>query len=125
VDSGMYRGIDGYLRAANAPALARSAVTFLRALDAWDFVTAARAGDELLADARRGESWMPVDYLRDGAVVAKLKTGDAQGAAAVFNFLLPFVKRDAIGTFRTRLLAAHIALALRAEGRQPPAPPTH
>jgi hypothetical protein len=125
VDSSMYRGIDGYLRAANAPALARSAVTFLRALDAWDFVTAAKAGDELLADARRGAAWMPIDYLRDGAVVAKLKTGDAQGAAAVFNFLLPFAKRDATGTFRTRLLAAQIAFAMSPEERQPPARPQH
>lgn len=114
VDSGLYRSVERYLRATQAPAGARSAAIFLRALDAWDWPAAAQAADVLLAAERGGESWISADYLRDGAVVAKLKTGDPRGALRAFNFLLPRVGRDPAGTFRTRLLAAHLAVAVEA-----------
>jgi hypothetical protein len=90
----------------------RRAEEFFRALDGWDFSAAAAAGDSLLADLLRGERWVSSDYLRDGAVTAKLKTGDAAGAKRCFDILLPEMRRDVAGIFRSRLLAANIARAL-------------
>ena len=118
VDSVLYGSVEPYLRAVKAPAAVRSAVAFLRALDAWDWPTAALAADALLAAERRGEAWISADYLRDGAVVAQLKSGDARGALRTFEFLLPRVHRDPMGTFRTRLLAAHLAIAQEAMVRK-------
>jgi predicted membrane-bound spermidine synthase len=117
VDSGLYRPLDGYLRASGAPAGVRRAVEFFRALDAWDFRAASAASDALLNDMRHGQSWVSPDYLRDGAVMAKLKTGDPAGAKRFFDLLLPQVRRDVGGVFRSRLLAANIARALHPEVR--------
>jgi hypothetical protein len=116
VDSALYGSLDRYLRTAQAPAGVRRAEEFFRALDGWDFSAAAAAGDSLLADLLRGERWVSSDYLRDGAVTAKLKTGDAAGAKRCFDILLPEMRRDVAGIFRSRLLAANIARALHPGG---------
>ena len=123
VDSALYQPLDRYLRAGGAPAGVRRAVEFFRALDGWDFPAAVAASDSLLADWRRGERWVSSDYLRDGAVTARLKTGDANGAKRCFDMLLPEMRRDVAGIFRSRLLAANIARALHPEAVRPGATP--
>jgi hypothetical protein len=45
--------------------------------------------------------------------VAKLKMKDDRGALSFFRSLLQVARRDNIGSFRARLLNAHIALAAR------------
>ena len=113
LDSALYQPLDSYLRATDAPAPVRSAVSFMRAMDAWDWSNASREADSLLAEMAAGRNWISPDYLRDGGVVAKLKMKDDRGALSFFRSLLQVARRDNIGSFRARLLNAHIALAAR------------
>ena len=62
----------------------------------------------LLAAATSGESWLEPDMLRDGAVMAKLATGDRRAAREAFTLLIPQSTRNATD-LRTRLLFAYIA----------------
>jgi antitoxin (DNA-binding transcriptional repressor) of toxin-antitoxin stability system len=52
-----------------------------------------------------GQSWVPVEILRDGAVVAKLVTGDTAGARRYFSALATQSTLQA-NDLRTRLLNA-------------------
>jgi spermidine synthase len=109
LDTTFYRPIDGFLNRVGAPAGVRQSVQFLKAADGWDFEAVQRIGDELIRKAKDGEVWIPVDYLRDAAVTAHLKSGDVAGARAAFAALLPLVSRGAASDLRTHLLRAHIA----------------
>jgi hypothetical protein len=104
-----------------APEEVRAALTFLRAISVWDWPTASTAADRLLGDAVRTQSWLPVDLLRDGAVVAKLRTGDVAGARRYFTALVDQSGRDD-DDFRSQLLWSYIWTAER--GRKIPTPPT-
>jgi hypothetical protein len=50
---------------------------------------------------------MPPDELREGLIVARLATGDAEGARRAFEALAPLSRRPS-GDFRTALLSAYI-----------------
>jgi predicted membrane-bound spermidine synthase len=116
VDENLYRPVGVYLARTNAPVAVREAVEFLRAADEWDFPTVVRTGEALISIGMKGNTWLPPEYLRDAIVVAHLKTGDPKAALATFRAVLPFVRRDEIGLFRTRLLSAQIVEALHKAG---------
>jgi hypothetical protein len=86
-DTALYAAAGRALVRSRAPAEARAAVAFLHGLAAWDFAEAARATGPLLAAAHAGDYWLPADLLRDGAVVARLRTGDVRGARAALDAL--------------------------------------
>jgi predicted membrane-bound spermidine synthase len=111
LEKALYGRINGFLSRANAPLSVRQSVEFLSAADAWDFADVQRLGDELIRKMRRGERWLPADYLRDATVVAHLKNADPRGAKVAFDALLPLVSRDTVVQLRTRLLREHIARA--------------
>ncbi|HJU88065.1 MAG TPA: fused MFS/spermidine synthase [Gemmatimonadaceae bacterium] len=91
----------------NAPMEVLSALAFVRALSVWDWVAASAAADRLMPSAQLGKSWLPIDLLREGAIVAKLRTGDAAGAKRVFTSLVNYSGRED-GDLRIELLWAYI-----------------
>jgi predicted membrane-bound spermidine synthase len=108
VDETLYRPVIAYVERTKAPEAVRNSVEFLHAADAWDFPTVARTGQALIATGVKGKGWISPEYLRDATVIAQLKNSDATGAMKTFREVLPFVKRDAVSMFRTRLLSAMI-----------------
>jgi predicted membrane-bound spermidine synthase len=115
-DERFYESLKDFVARARAPGGAAAATDFLHALARWDWPAASRAGDVLI-DASLSDSWIPSEMLRDGAVVAKLKTGDVAGARRVFDRFTP---ESAEGRdLRDRLLDAHIQRAEEASAREP------
>ena len=114
-DEAFHAALRRYLVRAGAPANARAAADFLHGVAVWDWPAVARAAEVLIAAANEGETWMLPEMLRDGAVVARLKLGDAAGARQAFDrFTTESMEwRD----LRARLLDAHIA---RAQEQSPP-----
>jgi hypothetical protein len=111
-DTTLFAAVSRYLARQTPPAEARAAVAFLHGLAALDHAETARAAEPLLAAARRGDDWLPADLVRDGAVVARLRTGDVRGAHAAMMAMLPRsgqTDRDV----RPLLLAAWLADAER------------
>jgi hypothetical protein len=86
-------------------------VDFRHGLAAWDFPEVVRASDTLIARLEGGETWLPVEALRRGAAVARLKTGDIRGAARLFSNQ---VTLGGDWTVLDRVLQAYIAERLRA-----------
>ena len=82
-------------------------VEFRQGIYGWNFPQALRASDSLIAATLDRRSWMPPDELRDGVVIARLITGDREGARRAFEALSPFSRRPS-GDFRTALLAAYV-----------------
>ena len=111
LDSAFFRRVDAYVYRVTAPVGVRQSVDFVKAVDSWDFAMVQAAGDQLIRKMRKGEWWVPPGYLRDATVVAHLRNGDAAGARAAFDAMMPLVGRDAVGDLRTRLLSAHIVAA--------------
>ena len=83
-DSAYFARVTRYLDRQAAPPGARAAVAFLHGLAAWDFAEVAHASEPLLEAASHGEYWLAPDLLREGTVVARLRTGDVPGARAAF-----------------------------------------
>jgi hypothetical protein len=108
IDREFYAPLREYLARTDPPAEVRGAVDFVEALAGWDFTTAAGAADLLLRPAIVGESWIPVDLLRDGAVVAKILTGDVAGARYFFEALRGRSERSP-DDLRSRLLQAFLS----------------
>jgi spermidine synthase len=96
----------------SGPASARDVVLFRHGVAAWDWAEASAAADRLLPVVKREPGWVPGDELRDGAVMAKLQTGDPAGARRVLQALAPLSGRPA-GDLRSQLLAAYVAIAER------------
>jgi predicted membrane-bound spermidine synthase len=107
-DSSFYATARAYMVRASAPPEARAAVDFLHGMAAWDLGEAARAAGPLVDAAARGDNWLDGDELRDGAVLARLATGDRKGADDAFKNLLRNSARP-VTDLRTRLLAAYLA----------------
>ena len=106
-DETFYRSAYRFIDRHDAPAPVRNVVAFLHGLSSWDFERASRAADMLLQDAVDNQDWIPPDELLDGAVVAKLRSGDGQGAKAFHDALSPRRRRSP-GDLRTRLLKAYL-----------------
>jgi spermidine synthase len=109
-DEAFYGEVDRTMTRFGAPPPARDVVAFRRDLAAWRFADAARAADRLLPVAMREHRWITADELRDGAVFAKLNSGDIEGARAMFDTLSRFSVRPA-SDLRSRLLAAYVRSA--------------
>ncbi len=104
-DAAFYDGVRRYMAQRGAPPTAWQAVEFIHAVAVWDFREAARMADPLIALAHQEQDWVPVEALLDGALAAKLLTGDRAGAARVQELLLPRSGRGP-HDLRTRLAAA-------------------
>jgi hypothetical protein len=89
----------------HAPAEAVAALTFLHDLAAWRCPR--RRGGGSLLTAERGTDWMPPPVLLDGAVAAKLLTGDREGARRAFEMLRPRAGRD-LTDLRSRMVLEHL-----------------
>ncbi|MDB4912788.1 MAG: Spermine synthase [Gemmatimonadetes bacterium] len=107
VDTAYFARVFRYMEAQHAPNEARAVIEFLHGLGTWDFEQASRAAALLIPAAENGDLWMPVDELREGAVVARLKLGDIRGARSAFDGLAPRSARDA-NDVRPQLLNAWI-----------------
>ena len=106
-DSAFFGRVSRVLTRHSAPAEARAAVAFLHGLAAWDFAEASRAAEPLLAAASRGDYWLTPDLLREGTVVARLRTGDIAGARSAYVLLDGSSSRSP-NDVRPQLLAAWI-----------------
>ena len=106
--SAYFAALESYMSAQHAPTEARAIVAFLEGLAQWDFGKAWRASEVLVPLAVKGDHWMPVDELREGAVLARLQLGDVAGARRVLQALAPQSARDA-NDVRPQLLEAWIS----------------
>jgi hypothetical protein len=106
-DTALYAAAVRALARQAAPEEARASVAFLHGLATWNFAEASRAAGPLLVAARRGDHWLPPDLLRDGTVVARLRTGDVLGARAALDGLASSSARTR-GDVRAQLLAAWV-----------------
>lgn len=86
-DEQFYSSVRTYLSRVSPPAGVAAAVDLHHGLAAWDFAEAARAGDTLLAELRAGHTWIPIEMVRRGTAVARLMTGDWNGAGRVYTSL--------------------------------------
>ncbi|MEO7039001.1 MAG: fused MFS/spermidine synthase [Gemmatimonadaceae bacterium] len=111
-----YASLEKYMERAHAPPEARQSIAFRHALAAWDFKAASALADTLAPLALTGESWAPVDEIREGGVVAKLKTGDAIGARALWVKMSHVATRNA-DALRALLLNAYIIDAYKKAAR--------
>ena len=97
-------------------------------LAAWDVRDAATAADTLIAMVRRREPWLPVELLRRGAAVAKLRIGDLNGAGRVYMSLSTL---GGTWTLQDEVLEAYIRTHLPPDPVSPggasgaPVPPRH
>ncbi|MCK5652935.1 MAG: hypothetical protein KAJ42_16215, partial [Gemmatimonadetes bacterium] len=115
IDTLFYRRIFDFVARHEAPLEARAVVDFLFGTAIWDFRQAAGAAEILIEAAARGEEWIDMGQLLDGAVVSMLGTGDPERAAAAMEVLVPRTGRGS-DDFRTRLLRAAIESRLPGGG---------
>jgi len=106
-DESFYREARAYLERHRAPPPAFAAFHFVEGLARWDFERVSRAADRLLALSMQGETWLPPALLLDGAVIAKLRTGQPAAARTFYDHLADSAYRDR-GDLRRRLLAAYV-----------------
>ena len=124
-DTAFHAALERYMDAQHAPPEARASVAFLHGMATWDFAEAWRTSEVLLPLAAKGDLWMPVDELREGAAVARLMLGDIKGARHAMELLAATSTRDA-NDVRPQLLNAWItaraaAQQASARGRGPAA----
>jgi len=106
-DSAFFLGAMRYAHQQHAPPEATAMVAFLYGLASWNFRAVDDASDVLVAATRRGDPWISVDLLRDGAVIAKLEVGDAAAARTLFDGLARWSARST-DDLRTQLLYAYV-----------------
>ena len=111
-DTALFAAAERAVARHSAPSEARASVEFLHGLAAHDFAKVARASIPLINAARRGDDWLAVDLVRDGAVVAALRTGDLRGARAAMVTLTPRTARGR-NDVRSQLLSAWVRDAER------------
>jgi predicted membrane-bound spermidine synthase len=109
-DEAFYAEIYRFLARHKAPAPVQAVVEFRHGVTGWNFPRAVRAAEALIAAALDRKGWMPPDELREGTVVARLATGDIEGARQAFESLAPLSRRPT-GDFRIALLSAYIQAA--------------
>jgi spermidine synthase len=102
--------VDRTMAKYGAPEPVKDVVAFRRGMASWDFPAASAAADRLLPVAMREHRWITADELRDGAVFAKLYSGDLPGARHVLDTLAAASVRKP-GDLRSRLLAAYVTSA--------------
>ncbi|MDB4889884.1 MAG: Spermine synthase [Gemmatimonadetes bacterium] len=122
VDSAFFAAAQRFMDAQKAPPEARATIAFLHGLASWDFAEVSKAADVLIPAAEKDDLWMPVDLLREGTAVARIKLGDPVGARFALDHLASRKQRDA-NDVRPQLLAAWIDAA--SAPRRPSAMPVH
>ena len=111
-DTSLYTAATRALAAQSPPEEVRASVDFLHGLASHDFLRVTRASLPLIESARRGVDWLPPDLLRDGTVVAALKSGDVRHARRAMVVLTPRSARSR-NDVRGQLLTAWILMAER------------
>ena len=109
VDSAFYRDVFAWLERVRAPHEAVTVTRFMRALAGWDFADASFQGDVLVETRVWSEVWLPLDYMRDGMVTAKLLTGDLAGARARYDGIASGLRSQ--DRLVWMILGAHLARA--------------
>jgi predicted membrane-bound spermidine synthase len=107
VDEEFYARVSAYLARTQAPPQALQTFEFMHSLATWDLTGAAQKAEPLVTLAAQGEDWLPPEILLDGAVTARVLTGDVAGARRVYETLLPRVERQP-DDLRTRVWRAHL-----------------
>jgi len=115
-DEPFYASLATYMTRAHAPAEARRSIGMRHALAVWDFKAASALADSLAPAALAGDSWMQVDEIREGGVVAKLKLGDAIGARKMWVKMSTVATRSA-DALRSLLLDSYIIDAYKKTAR--------
>ena len=114
-DDAFFRDLRAFLARTHAPAEPVAAAAFLHGLAAWDWGEASAAAETLIPAAQRGSDWVPLDVLREGAVLALVVQRDPGGAAGVLKRL---AERTGPGDrLRDRVLAAQVLAQERAQER--------
>ena len=112
VDEPFHASVLRFFETQRAPDDAIAAWRFLHAVAAYQWQAAA-AEIDALADARvNARKWLDDDLLRDGAVIALLKTGQPAKARATFDRLDEFTSRKDTD-LRVRLLRAWVDAAVK------------
>jgi hypothetical protein len=109
-DDSMYAAALRYVDRHGGPAVARDVLDFRHGLATWNFVEASQAADRLLPVVRREHRWIDGDDFRDGAVMAKLQTGDVAAARVLLDSLASLSTRPR-DDLRSRLLEAYVVKA--------------
>ena len=109
-DSAFFVAVQRFMNAQHAPDEARATVAFFHGLASWNFAEASRAADVLIPVTVKGDLWMPVDMLREGTAVARIKLGDVRGARAALDVLAPRKERD-VNDVRPQLIDAWVRAA--------------
>jgi predicted membrane-bound spermidine synthase len=84
-DTVFYSKLRDYVARVHAPAPVVSSIDFLHGLASWNFEEVSRAADILMETKTRDSvDWLPAGFVRNAAVVARMKLGDFGGARKVF-----------------------------------------
>ncbi|MEO8623962.1 MAG: hypothetical protein ABI625_22985, partial [bacterium] len=119
-DTAFFAAVQHYMDTQHAPADARAAIAFLHGMASWNFAEVSKAAEVLIPLAEKDDLWMPVDVLREGTAVARIKLGDPVGARFALDHLASRKQRD-INDVRPQLLGAWINAA--STSRHPAAEP--
>ena len=75
IDAPFFERVEAFLEVARAPQEPRAAVAYMRAMSGGDLAGAVEPARVLVAAAGRGDLWIPVEDLMDGAVLALIDAG--------------------------------------------------
>jgi spermidine synthase len=125
VDESFYAPLFDFARRMQAPPNVMNTLRLMHGIGSWNWEEAAQAAAPLVDDRRRvsegrpdpslapdqqdDTQWLPASLLRDGAVMARLFTGDVKGARAAFDLLHPISARE--GDRRARILDGYLRTA--------------
>jgi predicted membrane-bound spermidine synthase len=109
-DEELHKSMLRYIDRHQGPDVARDVIIFRHAIDTWNFAEASAAADRLLPVIRSQPRWIAPDEFRDGAVMAKLQTGQAKIARRMLDYLEPTSNRSP-GDLRSRLLESYVEIA--------------
>jgi predicted membrane-bound spermidine synthase len=110
-DESFYGPLFSYMKAVKAPAGAVAAISYSYALAKWDWHRALAAGDTLMRQYSDTTEWVPVDFLRDGLIVAQLRLGDPIGARRISNALARRARSSE--SLRSMMLESYLVAAER------------
>ncbi|HEY5219117.1 MAG TPA: hypothetical protein VIJ16_04870 [Gemmatimonadaceae bacterium] len=114
-DEGFYGHVNAYLDHTHAPGDVRAAVDFSHGLAAWNFPQASHAADTLITEFLHDSlPWVPIEELRNGTIVSRLRLDDLAGARRAFKALAPETEDD---NFIAQLLAADLVVRASLEAK--------
>jgi predicted membrane-bound spermidine synthase len=107
LDAALFDEASRFAERHGAPAEARAVIAFRRAVQGWDDVAALEAASVLVGGGVATSDWIDGDELRDGALVAALRTGRAE-LVAQWDLLTAKLARRGVNDLRSRLLAGWV-----------------